>query len=84
MSMVIVGEDINKFRLLAIKSAMDLERAGLKSRGRSAHSVAAQILGIKAKREAVYEAYCTYLVEIGLIGKGKVPPNRGQAVGYVS
>lgn len=80
MTMVITGDNVNKFRLLAIKSAMDMERVGLKSKGRSAHSIAAQILGIKGNRQKIYEAYCTYLIEVGVLGKGKVPPNRGQAV----
>lgn len=52
-------------RLMTIKSAMDLERLGMKhSTGRSAHELAKKILGIKGNKEKIYTEFCRYLNEV--------------------
>jgi hypothetical protein len=50
---------------MTIKSAMDLERLGMRrSKGGSAHSVAKKILGIKGSKQTVYTEFCKYLEEV--------------------
>ncbi len=64
-STTITGNQIAVFQLLAIKSAMDLERLGMKhSKGVSAHKVAKQILGVKGNKEKIYTEFCKYLAEV--------------------
>lgn len=71
---VITDNYVQIFQLMTIKSAMDLERLGMRhSSGKSAHSLAKNILGIKGNRQKIYNEFCKYLAE----AKGKVPPKQG-------
>lgn len=63
--MIIQGDQVMLFQLMTIKSAMDLERLGMRrSKGGSAHSVAKKILGIKGSKQTVYTEFCKYLEEV--------------------
>jgi len=61
MSALTTPEQISKFQLLALKSALGLEIKGLKGRGKSANTVACQLLGLPkgTKKEITY----AYLVQ---------------------
>ena len=57
MSILNTPEQINRFKLLTLKSALGLEIKGLKGRGKSANTIACQILGLPkgTKKEITYE-----------------------------
>ena len=61
MSVLTTPEQINRFQLLTLKSALGLEIKGLKGRGKSANTVACQLLGLPkgTKKEITY----AYLVQ---------------------
>jgi hypothetical protein len=61
MSALTTPEQINRFQLLTLKSALGLEIKGLKGRGKSANTVACQLLGLPkgTKKEITY----AYLVQ---------------------
>ena len=46
-------ESIDRFRLVALKSALKLETLGMKRRGQSAYSIVKQELGLKGNKESV-------------------------------
>ena len=56
MSVLTTPEQINKFQLLTLKSALGLEIKGLKGRGKSANTMACQLLGLPkgTKKEITY------------------------------
>jgi hypothetical protein len=56
MSVLTTPEQINKFQLLTLKSALGLEIKGLKRRGKSANTIACQLLGLPkgTKKEITY------------------------------
>jgi len=56
MSVLTTPEQINRFQLLTLKSALGLEIKGLKGRGKSANTVACQLLGLPkgTKKEITY------------------------------
>lgn len=62
-SIVVTGEHIEVYRLLALRGALGLEAKGLKmSRGRSALSIVKEITGLtgtKATMPAKYDAWLT-------------------------
>jgi hypothetical protein len=57
---VIDGEHVQIFELLALKGALKLEILGMKRRGASAYSVA-KSMGFKGNKQKVYEQLCEYL-----------------------
>ena len=61
MSALTTPEQISRFQLLTWKSALGLEIKGLKGRGKSANTVACQLLGLPkgTKKEITY----AYLVQ---------------------
>jgi hypothetical protein len=61
MSALTTPEQISRFQLLTLKSALGLEIKGLKGRGKSANTVACQLLGLPkgTKKEITY----AYLVQ---------------------
>jgi hypothetical protein len=61
MSALTTPEQISRFQLLTLKSALGLEIKGLKGRGKSANTVACQLLGLPkgTKKEMTY----AYLVQ---------------------
>jgi hypothetical protein len=61
MSVLTTPEQINRFQLLTLKSALGLEIKGLKGRGKSANTMACQLLGLPkgTKKEITY----AYLVQ---------------------
>jgi len=46
-------DNINLFRLLSLRSALKLEIAGMKKRGRSAYSIIKEEFGFKGNKESV-------------------------------
>jgi hypothetical protein len=56
MSVLTTPEQINRFQLLTLKSALGLEIKGLKGRGKSANTMACQLLGLPkgTKKEITY------------------------------
>ena len=46
-------DNINLFRLLSLRSALKLEIAGMKKRGRSAYSIIKEEFGFKGSKESV-------------------------------
>ena len=55
---VVTGaSDVERARLAILKSALSLEMAGMKRRGRSALSLVKD-LGFKGSKQAVYTAFC--------------------------
>lgn len=54
--MVTGAEDIELFRLIALKGALKLENMGMRRRGRSALSIAKEFLGVKGTRASVLAA----------------------------
>ena len=55
--MLITGNNINKFRLLALKSALKLEVLGMSKRGQSAYSIIKQEFGLKGSKAKVLEQF---------------------------
>ena len=49
-AVVITGTDIDKYRMLVLRSALKLEAVGLRRRGRSVTSIVRTEFGIKARR----------------------------------
>lgn len=66
---VITGqEDIQAFRMLAMKGALKLESLGMKRRGMSICSVVKKEFGIKGKTvKEVYQNYCDFLLQKGIL-----------------
>lgn len=61
-------ETINAFRLLALRSALKLEIAGLRaSRGFSAHKVIKAEFGFKGNKQSVSDQFAAYLTQIGVL-----------------
>jgi hypothetical protein len=56
MSALTTPEQISRFQLLTLKSALGLEIKGLKGRGKSANTMACQLLGLPkgTKKEITY------------------------------
>jgi hypothetical protein len=50
-------DNINKFRLLTLQSALKLEVLGMSSRGRSAYSIIKQEFGLKGSKKKVLEQF---------------------------
>lgn len=60
-------EEVNAFRLLSLKSALNLECKGLKmSRGRSAYAIIKDEFGFKGNKEKVLTQFITHLNNIGV------------------
>jgi|688.fasta_scaffold168949_4 hypothetical protein len=58
MSALTTPEQISRFQLLTLKSALGLEIKGLKGRGKSANTVACQLLGLpKGTKKTITYAY---------------------------
>ena len=49
-------DNINRFRLAALKGALKLEMVGMKRRGRSAYSIIKEEFGFTGNRESVLQA----------------------------
>lgn len=52
-AVMITGENIDKFRLLTLRSALELEIAGMNRRGRSVYSIVKEEFGFKGSRVKV-------------------------------
>jgi DNA-directed RNA polymerase beta' subunit len=57
-------ESIDRFRLVALKSALKLETLGMKRRGQSAYSIVKQELGLKGNKESVLKQLEAKIKEI--------------------
>jgi hypothetical protein len=58
MSALTTPEQISRYQLLTLKAALGLEIKGLKGRGRSANTVACQLLGLpKGTKKTITYAY---------------------------
>ena len=57
-------ESIDRFRLVALKSALKLETLGMKRRGQSAYSIVKQELGLKGNKESVLKQLEAKIEEI--------------------
>lgn len=68
-SIIITGkEDIDAYRLLALKGALKLEIKGLKlSRGRSASQIIKREFGFKGNKESVLAQFESKLREMGVL-----------------
>ena len=61
-------EQIEAFRLLALKGALKLETKGMKmSRGQSAYSIVKQMTGLKGNKQRVYDQYVELLKQNGIL-----------------
>jgi len=65
-SMIITGDSIDVYRLLALKHALKLETLGMKRRGRSVFSVIKQEFGLKGSKIQVLEKYTELLKTHGI------------------
>ena len=54
-------EQINAFRLLALKSMLKLETLGMKRGGKSAFSIVKQEFGLTGNKQKVYTEFCAML-----------------------
>ena len=62
------SENIEAFRLLALKGALKMETIGLKRRGRSAFAIVKTETGLKANSaKALLPLYINYLQERGIL-----------------
>lgn len=59
--MMLVGDQIDVFRLRALRSALQLEILGMKRRGTSAYTILKRELGLKGSRENVLKQLTTLL-----------------------
>jgi|TARA_R110000823_G_C15550401_1_gene459247 hypothetical protein len=59
--MLITEENINRARLLTLRTALKLEVLGLKRGGRSAYAIVKDELGLKGSRESVLQQVERYL-----------------------
>jgi|TARA_R110000803_G_scaffold204260_1_gene270164 hypothetical protein len=59
--MLITEENINRARLLTLRTALKLEVLGLKRGGRSAYVILKDELGLKGSRESVLQQVERYL-----------------------
>lgn len=51
-------DEIRVVRMIALKSALNLERKGLRRKGRSALSIVKSEFGLRGNRESVYTQFC--------------------------
>lgn len=56
-TLISTSEDINKFRLLTLKSALKLEIVGMRRRGRSAYTIIKQEFNLKGSKTKVLEQF---------------------------
>ena len=57
--MIITGNQIDVFRMCALRSALKLELKGLKmSKGATAYSIIKKEFGLKGNKESVYTQFC--------------------------
>jgi|TARA_R100000005_G_C4924995_1_gene156545 hypothetical protein len=56
-TLISTPEDINKFRLLTLKSALKLEIVGMRRRGRSAYTIIKQEFNLKGSKTKVLEQF---------------------------
>ena len=52
-AVMLTGENIDRFRLLSLRSALKLEIAGMSRRGRSVYSIVKEEFGFKGSRVKV-------------------------------
>ncbi len=58
MTVVITGENIGRYRLMVLLSALKLEMLGIKrSRGRTAYSIIKSEFNLKGNRQSVYNQF---------------------------
>lgn len=60
-------EEINDYRLLALKGALMMELIGLKRRGASAYSIIKKEFGFSGNKQSVYDQYVTHLKAIKIL-----------------
>jgi hypothetical protein len=53
----ITGPSIAVYRLIVLRSALRLEKLGMKRRGRSALAIVKEEFGLKGNRDSVYEQF---------------------------
>lgn len=60
--------DIQAFRYLSLKGRLSLEMKGIKFKGsRTTYSLIKEEFNLQGNRQTVYNAYCAYLREIGVL-----------------
>ena len=65
---IITGNDINRFRILALKGALSLELKGMKRRGTSAFATVKNEFGFKGNKQKVYDQLVALCNQIGFEG----------------
>lgn len=54
-------EQINRYRLQTLKSALRLELLGMTRRGTSVYSIVKKEFGFKGNKQKVYDQLCEYI-----------------------
>jgi len=62
--------DVDFYRLLTLRSALELEILGMKRRGRSAYAIIKQEFGFKGNKQKVYDQIDVYIKKIKEIENG--------------
>lgn len=60
-------EQINAFRLLALKSMLKLETLGMKRGGKSAFSIVKHEFNLTGNKQKVYAEFCAMLTNKGIL-----------------
>ena len=56
--------NVEFYRLITLRSALDLEIRGLKRRGRSVYSIIKEEFGFKGDKQKVYDQFDEYIQKI--------------------
>tara|TARA_R100001244_G_scaffold67113_1_gene55033 strand:+ start:2231 stop:2428 length:198 start_codon:yes stop_codon:yes gene_type:complete len=65
--MIIVGDDIHKFRLLTLRKGLEIEIKGMKlSRGRSCYTIIKREFGFKGNKQKVLTQFNKILAKLGV------------------
>lgn len=64
---IVTGNEINSFRLLALKGALHLECLGMKRSGRSAYNIVRSEFGLKGNKHSVYNQFVMRLTAWGVL-----------------
>jgi len=69
MTLLNTPEQINAYRLLALKSRLKMEIVGLKGRGPSAETMIKKEFGLKGNNKKILEQFEKILVDNGILQK---------------
>jgi hypothetical protein len=68
---MVTGNEIDSFRLLALKGALHLELLGMKRRGSSAFAIVKKEFGFKGSKQSVYDQFVETLTNQGILKGAK-------------